>query len=144
LSQHLASIPARGLPLALQVRDGGRSVEMTNKGKEPWSVPMPFSIVALQSGTTRISLEGDLDVFTLEGLRPELLDVARRRPTHVEMELSRLRSINQKGMQLLVSFLGNVARVGSRITVLGLRDQPLESFRTALLDAILDASQPPN
>ena len=98
----------------------------------------------MQSGVTRISLEGDLDAFTIEGLRPELLGVARRRPGRVELELSRLRSINQRGMQVVVAFLGNIARSGSRITILGLREQPLETFKTALVNAILDASQPVN
>ena len=113
-------------------------------GKDSWSVPMPFSIVAMQSGVTRISLEGDLDVFTIEGLRPELEGVARRRPGHVEMDLTRLRSINQRGMQVLVAFFGNIARWGSRITILGLREQPLQTFKTALVNAILDASPPLN
>ena|SRR5579863_3826248 len=105
---------------------------------------MPFSIIALQSDVTRISLEGDLDVFAIEALRLELLGVARRHPVHVEIELSRLRSINQRGMQVLVSFLGSIARLGTLITVVGLREQPLKTFKAALVDAILDAAPPPN
>jgi len=105
---------------------------------------MPFSIVPLPSGVIRVSLEGDLDVFTVEGLRPELAGVARRNPTYVEVELSQLRSINQRGIDVILSFLRSVARLGCRITVHGLRDQPLKSFQTALVDAILHVSRPVN
>jgi hypothetical protein len=103
---------------------------------------MPFLVVAMQSGTTRISLEGDVDLFTIEGLRSELGGVARRRPVHVEIELACLRSINERGMQVLVSFVGGITRVGSRVTVLARRDPPLETFKAALINAILDASRP--
>lgn len=41
---------------------------------------MPFSVIALQSNVTRICLEGGLDASTVEGLRPELRNVARRSP----------------------------------------------------------------
>jgi|SRR5579871_4320803 len=105
---------------------------------------MPFSIVPLSSGVVRISLEGDLDVFTIEGLRPELAGVARQKPTSVEIELSHLRSINQRGMDVILSFLQSIARVGCRITVQGLRNQPLKTFQTALVNAILHASRPVN
>ncbi len=105
---------------------------------------MPFSIVPLSSGVIRISLEGDLDVFTVEGLRSELASVARRNPTYVEVELSHLRSINKRGMEVILSFLESIARLGCRITVRGLRNQPLKTFKTALVDAILHASRPVN
>lgn len=102
---------------------------------------MPFSIVPLDSGVTRIMLEGDLDVFTLEGLRPELAGVVRRRPGQVEVDLSRLRSVNTRGVEVLISFLGSLARADCRITVKGLQAQPLKCFKAALIDAILQAPQ---
>jgi anti-anti-sigma regulatory factor len=105
---------------------------------------MSFSIVALPSGVTRISLEGDLAVSAVEGLRPELGSVARRRPTHVEMELSDLQSISPRGVSVLLSFVASVARAGCRITVTGLRDQPLDAFKSTLAGAILNAAPPAN
>jgi hypothetical protein len=50
-------------------------------------------------GVTPISLEDDLDVVTIEGLRHEFLGVAGRHLTHVEIELSSLRSNNPRGFQ---------------------------------------------
>lgn len=107
-------------------------------------ISMPFSIVALDAGVTRIALEGDLDVFTVEGLRSELAGVVRRRPKMVEMELSRLRSVSPRGMDILLAFFTSVAHDACRITVRGMRDQPLKCFKTALVDAILNASRPIN
>ena len=102
---------------------------------------MPFSIIALATGVTRLALEGDLDALTVEGLRPELLGVVRRRPTRLEVDLSRLRSVDPRGMQVLVAFFAGLTQVDCRITVTGIRDQPLKPFKTALFDAILNASQ---
>ena len=103
---------------------------------------MPFSIVALQSGVTRVSLEGDLAVSTVERLVPELGSVARRRPTEVEMELSRLRSISPRGVSVLLSFVGTMARAGCRVRVKGLRDQPIDTFKSRLHGAIANAARP--
>jgi anti-anti-sigma factor len=97
---------------------------------------MPFSIVSLQTNVTRIALEGELDVITAEVLRPELAGVLRRRPTQVEVELSRLKSAHTRGMDVLVSFFASLARAGCRITIVGLQHQPLKSFKAALVDAI--------
>jgi anti-anti-sigma regulatory factor len=102
---------------------------------------MPFSIIAFATGVTRLALEGDLDPLTIEGLRPELLGVVRRRPTRLEVDLSRLRSVDARGMQVLVAFFASLTQIDCRITVTGMRDQPLKPFKTALFDAILNAAQ---
>jgi anti-anti-sigma regulatory factor len=102
--------------------------------------PMPFSILSLDSGVTLVALEGDLDVFTVERLRPELRGLVRRTPLSVEVDLSRLRSISPRGMRALALFFSDLAGLGCRMTVKGLRDQPLKSFEATLVDAILNAS----
>ncbi|HXT96649.1 MAG TPA: STAS domain-containing protein [Polyangia bacterium] len=102
---------------------------------------MPFSIIALDAGVTRIVLEGDLDVVTVEGLRPELVGVVRRCPTQLEMDLSHLRSVDTRGMQVLVAFFASLARINCRITVTGMRDQLPKRFKAALFDAILHEPQ---
>ena len=83
---------------------------------------MPFPIVRLDSGVTRIGLAGDL--------RPELVGVVGRRPTAVDVDLSRLRSASARGMQVLVAFFTQA--------------QPLKCPNAALVETILDASQPVN
>ena len=102
---------------------------------------MPFSIVSLPSGATRVALEGDLDAFTVDRLRPELLVVVRRHPSAVEVDLSGLRSLNPRGMQVLGAFFAKLAEIACRITVTEMCDQPPRQPRPLLLDAILDASR---
>ena len=97
---------------------------------------MTFSIIALQSGVTRIGIEGQLDSLTICRLRSELSSVVRRRPVEVEMELSRLRLIDSRCARMLLSFLTDLFRQGCRLRVTGLQNQPLKSFKSALIDAI--------
>ncbi len=103
---------------------------------------MPFSIIALQSGVTRISLEGDLAVAGVQGLRPELQAVARRCPRQVEMQLAHLRSITPAGLSLLQSFVRSLARIRCRVSVQGLRDQTLDAFKIALAVALVKPALP--
>ncbi len=102
---------------------------------------MPFSIVSLPSGATRLALEGDLDVFTVDRLRPELVGVVRRRPASVEVDLSRLRSVDARGMQVLGTFFADLTQIECSITVVEARDQPLKYPTPLLLNAILNASR---
>lgn len=104
---------------------------------------MPFSIVSLESVTV-IALGGDLDVFTIERLRPELLGLVRRRPACVEVDLSRLRSISPRGMRELAFFFAELSRISCRVTVTGIRDEPARCSQATLLDVILSASPPLN
>lgn len=105
---------------------------------------MPFSIIALPSGVTRIALEGDLDLFSAHGLRPELLTVVRRRPAAVEVDLTRLRSINTRGMQILLAFLADLAEIECRIVVTEGQDRALRARSPGLVDVLLDASRTVN
>jgi anti-anti-sigma regulatory factor len=97
---------------------------------------MTFSIIALKSGVTRIGIEGQIDALTICRLRSELSSVVRTRPVEVEMELSRLRSIDSGCARMLLSFLTDLSRQGCRLRVKGLHNQPLKSFKSALIDAI--------
>ena len=99
---------------------------------------MPFSIIALQSGLTRISLEGTLDVSTIEGLRRELQAVARRSPASVEIEATHLRSLSPGGVPVLLSFIESIARSGCRVTIKGLPDRAHDTFRSALASVTCD------
>ena len=97
---------------------------------------MAFSITTFSPGTTSIAIRGNLDGATLWGLRRELSGVVRRRPLRVEMELSELRVIEDEGVQVLLSFFADLARQGCRLTVGGLRDEALASFKIALIEGI--------
>lgn len=100
---------------------------------------MPFLIIALPSGVTRISLEGSVDGSTAERLLPELAAVAGRGPSEVEIEFERLRSIDPCGMAALLAFVRTVARHGCRITINGPVEHPPGTFKSRLTNAILHA-----
>jgi ABC-type transporter Mla MlaB component len=102
---------------------------------------MPFSIIFTETDATRMTLEGDLEVSTVDRPRPELLGAVRSPLAVVKVDLSRLRSVNPQGMQVLVELIAGLARAGCRITVKGPRDQTLKCFKAALGEAIVHASQ---
>lgn len=102
---------------------------------------MPFSIVSLSSGATRIALEGDLHVATIARLRTELAGVVRRRPLVVEVDLSRLRSVDPSGMQVLGAFFAELTRTDCRISVIEMPEQPLRPNNPLWPDAILDGAR---
>jgi ABC-type transporter Mla MlaB component len=101
---------------------------------------MPFFIISLASGATRMALEGDLHVATVARLRTELVGVARRRPSAVEVDLSRLRSIDAGGLQVLGAFFAEVTRLDCSITVIEMPEQPLRPGNQVWADAILNAA----
>ncbi|HVT10229.1 MAG TPA: STAS domain-containing protein [Polyangia bacterium] len=102
---------------------------------------MPFSIISLSSGATRIALEGDLHVATVARLRTELVGVARRRPAIVEVDLSRLRSVDPEGLQVLGAFFAELTRIDCRISVTEMPEEPLRPSSPLWPDAILDAAR---
>lgn len=102
---------------------------------------MPFSIVSLSSGATRIALGGDLVVATVARLRTELVTVARRRPSSVEVDLSRLRSIDADGIQVLGAFFAELTQIDCPITVTEMPEQPLSPGNPLWADATLNAAR---
>jgi len=87
---------------------------------------MPFTIAPAASGATRVALEGDLDVFTADRLWFELLAVIRRRPATVELDLSRVRSVGARAMEVLGAFFVGLTEIACRVTVIEMRERPLQ------------------
>jgi anti-anti-sigma factor len=105
---------------------------------------MAFSVVNLGSGVAQIAIEGQLDHATISVLRPELSRLLRLRPTRVDLDLSRLRRIDTRGVGMLLGFLENLADQGGQLTLSGLRDQPLEIIKLILTDVGSAESDSPN
>ena len=106
--------------------------------------PMTFSIVSAASDIARVALFGRLEVSMIGVFRRELSNLLRRRPGHVEVDMSRLRLIDSSGVELLLSFFRELRAQDTGITICGLRDQPLESFKAILLDDLWATSDPVN
>ena len=98
---------------------------------------MTFSLFMSLTKGMRLIVAGELDVNTVDRLEPTLTMVVRRRPVHIEVELSRLRMIDSAGVGQLVDFCKRLRAVGCRPLIVGLRDQPLAVFRLLRLDRML-------
>ena len=115
--------------------------------KEPLVIEpsrMTFSIVNAESNTARVAICGGLEMRMVGVFRRELTNLLRVHPARVEVDMSRLRFIDNAGVELLLSFFRDLSAQGGGIVMHGLRPQPLESFKATLLEAALATSDPVN
>ncbi len=107
---------------------------------------MRFEISPSKDGTTRLTIEGELDAVSVSELRPDLEKLVKSHPNIVEVDLSQLRMVDSSGVGALVSLYKRVRAQGGNVTIKGLRDQPLAIFRLLRLDRVMlgsDARTPP-
>lgn len=100
-------------------------------------MPMTFRISTTPDGGVLLAIEGELDSTIGRDLREELEALVKRRPPRVEVDLSRLLTIDSAGVGTLVALYKNVRAQGGVLTITGLRDQPLAIFRLLKLDQAL-------
>jgi len=86
---------------------------------------------------TNLRIEGSLDAISTPELRT-LIDtlVAEKRPTIV-VDLSALRLIDSSGVGALVALFKRMRAQGGKVSITGLRDQPLAIFKLLRLDKVL-------
>jgi len=96
-----------------------------------------MSYTRLEDGDiTILRITGSLDALSTPELRPTIdALVAERRPL-IKVDLSELRLIDSSGVGAIVSLYKRMRALGSRVEVVGLRDQPLAIFRLLRLDRI--------
>lgn len=86
--------------------------------------------------TTILRISGSLDALSTPELRPTIdALVAERRPA-ITVDLSELRLIDSSGVGAIVSLYKRMRALGTRVEVVGLKDQPLAIFRLLRLDRI--------
>jgi len=105
---------------------------------------MTFSIVDTDAQIVKVAICGRLDASMVGLFRRELTRLLRIHPSCVDVDMSRLRFIDNAGVQLLLSFFKDVSEQGGRTVVHGLRTPPLESFKAIMLESVLAASGPVN
>ena len=105
---------------------------------------MTFSIVNTDEDIVRVAICGRLDATMTGVFRRELTNLLRIHPACVDIDMSRLRFIDNAGVELLLSFFGDLSRQGGRTVVHGLRTQPLDSFKAIMLQAFQATSGPAN
>jgi len=105
---------------------------------------MTFSIVNTHGDIVRVAICGRLDGTMIGVFRRELTNLLRIHPACVDIDMSRLRFVDDAGVQLLLSFFENLTRQGGRIVVHGLRTQPPDSLKVIMLLAVQATSGPVN
>lgn len=98
---------------------------------------MTFSISTADDGLTHLAIEGELDAVSVSDLRADIEKLLARKPSRVQVDLSRLRMVDSSGVGALVSLYKRVKAQGGTVTLSGLRDQPLAIFRLLRLDRVM-------
>jgi len=96
-----------------------------------------FQVSTTPEGVVRVAIEGDLDTLAARGLRDELQALLAGKPRQLELDRSRLRTIDSSGVGMVVSLYKGMRAQGGQLTITGLRDQPLAIFRLLKLDRAL-------
>jgi anti-sigma B factor antagonist len=97
-------------------------------------MPMTFQLSTTPEGVVRLAIEGELDTVTTRQLRDQIDALVNQKPQRLEVDLSRLHTIDSSGVGALVSLYKGVRAHGGHMTITGLRDQPLAIFRLLKLD----------
>jgi anti-sigma B factor antagonist len=88
---------------------------------------------------TVLRISGSLDALSTPELRPTIEALVTEKRPAVTVDLSELRLIDSSGVGAIVSLYKRMRAVGSRVEVVGLKDQPLAIFRLLRLDRIFTA-----
>jgi anti-anti-sigma regulatory factor len=105
---------------------------------------MTFSIVNTHADMVRVAICGCLDTTMIGVFRRELTNLLRSRPAFVDIDMSRLRFIDNAGVGLLLSFFEDLFRQRGRAIVHGLHMQPLDSLKAIMPEAVRATSGPVN
>ena len=88
---------------------------------------------------TLIRLEGTFDALSSPAARPMLDALVHERKSPITIDMSGLRSIDSSGVGAVVSVYKRVRAQGGRVTIAGLRGQPLAIFQLLRLDRLMAA-----
>ena len=90
-----------------------------------------------QGDRTTLKIDGSLDAVSTPDLRPLIeTSVAEKRP-QIEIDCGSLRLIDSSGVGAIVAQYKRIRAQGGRVSVIGLRDQPLAIFKLLRLDRVL-------
>jgi anti-sigma B factor antagonist len=85
---------------------------------------------------TVLRISGSLDALSTPELRPMIETLVAEKRGAITVDLSELRIIDSSGVGAIVSLYKRMRAVGSKVEVIGLKDQPLAIFRLLRLDRI--------
>lgn len=84
-----------------------------------------------------LRIDGSLDANSTPELRPMIDALVADKRARIVVDLSALRLIDSSGVGAVVSLYKRVRAQGGKVSVAGLRDQPLAIFKLLRLDRVL-------
>jgi anti-sigma B factor antagonist len=90
-----------------------------------------------QGEATMLRIEGSLDAISTPELRTVIDTLVAEKRKQITVDLSALRLIDSSGVGALVSLYKRARAYGGKVSVTGLRDQPLAIFKLLRLDKVL-------
>jgi anti-sigma B factor antagonist len=103
---------------------------------------MTYQIIEAADGTSRLMIEGELDIISVFDIKPVLESLVSSRPRRVEVELGRLRMVDSSGVGALIGLYKRIRAQGGEVVMKGLQHQPLAIFRLLQLDRLLVGLEP--
>jgi anti-sigma B factor antagonist len=88
---------------------------------------------------TVLSIEGALDAVSAPDIRPTLEALVAEGRKKITVDLSTLRLIDSSGVGAIVALYKRIHARGGKVSVKGLKDQPLAIFKLLRLDRVFDA-----
>ena len=90
-----------------------------------------------QGEATTLRIEGSLDAISTPELRAVIDALVKDKRKTISVDLSALRLIDSSGVGVLVSLYKRARSYSGKVSVTGLRDQPLAIFKLLRLDKVL-------
>src|SRR6516162_5582517 len=85
---------------------------------------------------TVLRISGSLDALSTPELRPTIDALVAEKRAAITVDLSELRLIDSSGVGAIVSLYKRMRVLGTRVEVVGLKEQPLAIFRLLRLDRV--------
>lgn len=98
---------------------------------------MKFQRLDVGDATT-LTITGSLDAISTPELRASIEALVAERRTAVRVDAAGLRLIDSSGVGALVSLYKRIKAQGGKVTVTGLRDQPLAIFKLLRMDKVFN------
>ena len=86
---------------------------------------------------TTLKIDGSLDALSTPELRIMIDALVAEKRLAITVDLSALRLIDSSGVGAIVALYKRARAQGGKVSVIGLRDQPLAIFRLLRLDRVL-------
>src|SRR5919206_4160598 len=85
-----------------------------------------------------VELSGELDISSASGIESRLLDLERREPARLLLDLRRVNFIDSTGLSMIINADGRARKAGRRLTIVSGDGVPRRILRTVGLEDRLD------